>query len=58
VGRKHAGAKLCELGEAVSGIDCRSAGSAVKKFRNRLRHDKFLARQVTKIEGHLQKEEM
>lgn len=58
LGRRRCGLKLRQLGEAVGGIDCRSVGSALKNFEERLQHDKKLRRLVEKAESDLQKQEM
>jgi hypothetical protein len=58
LGQKRCGMKLRELGEAVGGIDYRSAGTAIQTFEKRLSHDEHLAGLLAKIEWQLQKQEM
>jgi hypothetical protein len=50
--------ELRELGEAVGGIDYRSAGAAIRKLEERMCHDEPLRQRVTKGERQLQKAEM
>ena len=58
LGQKHYGMELRELGEAVGGIDYRSAGAAIQKLEERMRHDEPLLQMVAKVERQLQKTEM
>jgi hypothetical protein len=50
--------ELQGLGEAVGRIDYRSAGAAVHKLEERMRHDEPLRQLVAKVERQLQKAEM
>lgn len=57
-GQKRCGMKLRELGQAVGGIDYRSAGAAIQKLGRHLSQDKTLGQLLAKIENQLQKAEM
>lgn len=46
------------IGEAVGGIDYRSAGAAIQGFEKRLRHDTPPAQWLAKVEPQLQKADM
>jgi hypothetical protein len=57
LGRKVAGLKLSELGQAAGGLDFRSVSAAITRFDRRLQRDKHLCKLLQNAKTQLQNAE-
>ena len=58
LGRKVAGLKLSELGEAVGGVDFRSVSAAITRFERKLSRDKHLCKLLENAKARMQNAEL
>ena len=58
LGRRHAGLKLAELGQAVGGVDFRSVSAAIARFERKLTKDKHLCKLVENARLQMQNAEL
>ena len=58
LGRRVAGLKLSELGEAAGGVDFRSVHAAITRFQRKLSRDKHLCKLVENAKAKMQNAEL
>ncbi len=58
LGRRIAGMKLSELGEAVGGVDFRSVHAAIARFQRKMNRDKHLCKLLENAKAQMQNAEL